>query len=51
MSAAAYRRGLTTIAQCQADGQDVDDMIQDLAAAVDLDPSAIQAEVTEILES
>jgi len=51
MSAAAYRNGLTTIAQCEADGQDVAEMVQDLAVAADLDPSLIRAEVDEILAS
>lgn len=51
MSAAAYRNGLMTIAQCEADGQDVEDMVQDLAEAADLDPSLIRAEVDDILSS
>lgn len=51
MTGESYREGLMAIAQCQADGQDVDDMVAELAEYVDLDPSMIQAEVDEILDS
>ncbi len=51
MSAAAYRNGLMNIARCEADGEDVQDMIQDLADAVDLDPSLIRSEVDDIMSS
>ncbi len=51
MTGESYREALMTIAQCQIDGQDVDDMVQELAEFVDLDPTMVQAEVDEILES
>lgn len=51
MTGESYREALMTIAQCQIDGQDVDDMVQELAEFVDLDPTMVQAEIDEILES
>lgn len=51
MSGEKYREALMTIAQAQADGDDAEDMVQELAEFVDLDPSMVQAEITEILES
>lgn len=51
MTGENYRAGLMAIAQCQADGQDVEDMVADLAEHIDLDPTSIQAEVDELLDS
>ena len=50
MSHIAYRQGLLNLAQNEANGEDIEDDINRLAAAAKIDPATVRAEVTEMAD-